>query len=246
MAVDKMSEAEIIKIYNEGINSVISLVKDMNSQILSLKEQVNILNNRITELEVRVNKNSKNSSNPPSSDGLKKPKNMRENTGKRTGGQPGHEGKTLNKAENPDEIIDIKQDKCDCGCSLSDVEGTISSRQVVEMPKIKLIVTEFRAYEKVCPDCKKVHKSEFPVNVTQPVQYGENMQAFVTYLTNYQLLPLNRATEIINDLTDQKISEGTLVNINDRLHKKLEVAETSITCTTLSKGGLVSPWGNKK
>lgn len=122
MVVDKMNETEIVKMYNEGINSVISVVKDMNSQLLSLKDQVNSLNNRIIELEARNNKNSKNSSNPPSSDGLKKSKNMSENAGKHTGGQPGHEGRILN--------IDIKHDKCECGRSLADVEGTICSRQV--------------------------------------------------------------------------------------------------------------------
>ncbi len=122
--------------------------------------------------------------------------------------QPEHEGRTLNKIVNPDEIIDIKHDKCECGRSLADVEGTICSRQVIDMPKIKLQVTELRTCEKVCPDCKKVHKTEFPENITQPVQYGENMQAFMDYLINYQLLPLERTTELISDITGHKISES--------------------------------------
>lgn len=58
--------------------------------------------------------------------------------------------------------------------------------------------------------CNKVHKSEFPVNVTQPVQYGDNIQALMAYLTAYQLIPLNRAVEIISDILGHKISEGTL------------------------------------
>lgn len=223
-----MEEAAIIKTYNDGITAVVSLVKGLTDQVTTLTAQVNALNQRISELEARLNKNSSNSSKPPTSDGLKKPRNMREKSGKHTGGQPGHEGRTLEKVENPDEIIEIKPQQCECGCSLSHVKGTTRTRQVVEMPIIKVRVTEFRAYEVVCPNCKKMHKTEFPETVTQPVQYGENIQALMTYLTNYQLLPLERATEILSDIIGQNVSEGTLVNVNNRLNKKLEEVENSI------------------
>jgi transposase len=228
MAVYKMDESSIIKIYNDGINSVVSLVKDLNVQISSLSKQVDILNNRITELETRLNKNSSNSSKPPSSDGLKKPRSSREKSGKPTGGQPGHEGKTLQKVDNPDEVIEVKPHECECGHDLSGIEGTIRSRQVFELPIIKIKVTEYRTHEVECPCCKKMHKAKFPETVTQPVQYGENMQAFMIYLTNYQLLPLERATEIVSDIIGHKVSEGTLVNVNSRLHENLEDVESSI------------------
>jgi transposase len=153
---------------------------------------------------------------------------MRVKTGNGIGGQPGHEGRTLNKVEHPDEILEIKPEKCGCGCDLSGVEGICQTRQVIEVPVIRTVVKEYRAFQKVCPDCKRVHKTEFPKNVTQPVQYGENMQALMAYLTNYQLLPLERAVEMIRDIIGQKVSEGTLVNVNNRLHKKLEDAEKSV------------------
>ncbi len=223
-----MDEDLIKKTYNDGINAVVSLVKDLHGQISSMSGQIADLNNRITELETRLNKNSGNSSKPPSSDGLKKPKNMRQKSGKPTGGQPGHEGRTLNKVENPDEVVEINPDKCECGCDLSDVEGTCKTRQVVEIPVIKTKVTEYRVFKKVCPDCKREHEAGFPKTVTQPVQYGENMQALMAYLTNYQLLPLERAAEILSDIIGQKVSEGTLVNVNNRLYKKLEEVEDSI------------------
>lgn len=228
MVVYTMSEETIIKTYNEGINAVVLLVKDLSNQISILTTQVSSLNQKINELEARQNKNSGNSNKPPSSDGLKKPKNMREKSGKPTGGQPGHEGRTLNKVENPDEIIKLKKEECNCGKDLSGVEGNYRIRQVVEIPIIKAKVKEYRAYEQVCPDCKRVHKTEFPIGITQPVQYGENMQALITYLTNYQLIPLERAAEILRDIIGQNVSEGTLVNVNNRLHQKLEEAESSI------------------
>ncbi len=218
-----MNENKIINTYNEGMNAVVSLVKGLNYQISSLTDQVNALNNRITELESKLNKNSSNSSKPPSSDGLKKPKNMREKTGRRPGGQPGHEGKTLNKVDDPDVTIDLRPQQCECGCCLSDVEGNTKTRQVVEMPVIKVTVTEYKTHELMCPDCEKVYKTEFPKSVTQPMQYGENIQALMTYLTNYQLIPLD-----ISDIIGQNISEGTLVNVNNRIYKNLEGVENSI------------------
>ena len=68
-----MDESLIIKTYNDGINAVITLVKDLNGQVSGLSKQIDSLNDRINELEARINKNSGNSSKPPSSDGLKKP-----------------------------------------------------------------------------------------------------------------------------------------------------------------------------
>jgi transposase len=99
---------------------------------------------------------------------------------------------------------------------------------VFEIPVIKTKVTEFRTHEVECPDCHTIHKTEFPKEVTQPVQYGENIQALISYLTMYQFLPLERATEAISDIIHQIVSEGTLVNVNNRVHKNLEGSETSI------------------
>jgi transposase len=218
-----MDEATIIKTYSDGINAVVSLVKDLNGQILVLTSQVDTLNKRITELEARLNKNSGNSDKPPSSDGYKKPQNNRQRTGKPTGGQWGHEGKTLEKVQNPDEVIEYKTPgECNCGCDLHDVEYTKKTRQVFDIPKPKIRVTEHVTYEVVCPKCGKVHKTEFPQEVTQPTQYGANMQALMNYLTLYQLIPLERAVETIKNFTGQALSEGTLVNAAYSLYDKLE------------------------
>jgi transposase len=112
MVVDEVDETIIIKTYNEGIDAVITLVKEsmagLNKEICALKTDNQKLNDRISELEVRINKNSSNSSKPPSSDSFVKPRNSREKSGKPTGGQPGHKGYTLLKVDKPDEIIELK------------------------------------------------------------------------------------------------------------------------------------------
>jgi len=80
----------------------------------------------------------------------------------------------------------------------------------------------------VCPDCKEVHKTEFPATISHPVQYGDNLQALMVYLSNYQLVPLARTTEIIKNLTGKNISQGTIVNANKRLSDSLEIFEATL------------------
>lgn len=231
MVVKIVDESIIIKTYKEGINAVIGLVSSLSEQITYLNEKLTSLeaenqklNQRLTELEARINKNSSNSSKPPSSDSYKKPQNRREKTGKRTGGQLGHEGKTLEKVENPDEVIEYKTPQnCECGCNLDNIKGTRKNRQVFDFPKIKILVKKHVTCEKVCPVCGKVHKTEFPLEVTQPTQYGENMQALMNYLTQYQLIPLERAAEAIQNIIGQTVSQGTLVNAAHALYNKLEL-----------------------
>ena len=146
-----MDESKIIETYKEGIHAVITVVKDMSSrvdllggtitglhsEIGGLNAKIGHLNNAmhdlkessanqalmIAELEARLNKNSNNSSQPPSQDGYRKElKNSRQKSGKATGGQSGHEGKTLERVTNPDKIVELKiQMLCDCGCNLQSI-----------------------------------------------------------------------------------------------------------------------------
>ena len=69
-----MSESEIIKVYQEGIQSVISLVQGLSTQISELSQTVSDLDARLKKLEKQSNQTSQNSSLPPSTDGFKKTK----------------------------------------------------------------------------------------------------------------------------------------------------------------------------
>lgn len=89
-------------------------------------------------------------------------------------------------------------------------------------------MTSYVTYEKICPGCGKIHITNFPPEVSQPTQYGENMQALMNYLTQYQLLPLERAAEAIKGITGQSVSEGTLVNVTRMLYEKLEASVEAI------------------
>ena len=133
-----MSESEIIKVYQEGIQSVISLVQGLSTQISELSQTVSDLDARLKKLEKQSNQASQNSSLPPSTDGFKKTKSLRQPSNKKTGGQVGHQGSTLKMVENPNHVVTHHQQTCQgCGCRLEDVkpEKTMK-RQVFDLSSL--------------------------------------------------------------------------------------------------------------
>lgn len=170
---------------------------------------------RIQALEDQVAKNSQNSSKPPSSDGLNKPapKSRRQSSGKLTGGQKGHRGCRLEPVAKPQyiEVHPVIQ-CCHCQADLARVEANqVEKRQAFDLPEVKLEVTEHQAEVKTCPMCGQVNYGEFPVDVTQPTQYGPRIRAQMVYFNLYHFIPLERTAEIISELYQQSVSEGTVV-----------------------------------
>ena len=89
-------------------------VEQLTALVNELLQKLDEAYARIAELEERLNKNSQNSSKPPSSDGYKKPapKSLRKPSGRKKGGQPGHKGSTLNIAREPTETVSHMPNKC--------------------------------------------------------------------------------------------------------------------------------------
>lgn len=189
-------------------------------QIEMLKELVASLTSRVAELERRLGLNSSNSGKPPSSDGLRKPtrtQSLREKSGKKTGGQPGHPGKTLRQTETPDAIIDHFPETCaGCGKALNETMATdLSARQVFDLPEPKpLLVAEHRAHTCRCLHCGTQTKAAFPAGVTAPTQYGPRIEAFVLYLQNHQLLPEKRLAMLMADLFGVNLAKATIARIS--------------------------------
>jgi transposase len=175
---------------------------------------------RIAELEQRLNKNSSNSSKPPSSDGLKrKPKSLRPtNTGRKPGGQPGHPGHTLQQSPAPDLTEVITPDSCPY-CS-GDLRGeavvSVAKRQVFDLPPIRIRVTEYQAQSRLCPYCGRMVGAPFPAGVCAPVQYGDGMRGAMSYLNLGQELPCGRTAEVCHDLFGHRPSAGSVVGAGVR------------------------------
>jgi transposase len=169
---------------------------------------------RNDELERRLGKDSHNSHKPPSSDGLKHHLKPKPKKTKSKGGQPGHPGHTLQQGETADEIITHRPEQCEaCSRELGKVAGQIKERrQIHELPELRLRVIEHRVEAIGCPACQHVTTAPFPVGVDAPAQYGPQMQALAVYLSQFQLLPMERIQELCVDLLGCALSEGTLAN----------------------------------
>ena len=142
-------------------------IRALFAQAKVLLAQVDVLTARVTELEGRLALNSQNSSKPPSSDGLgrPKPKSRRQKGLNSTGGQKGHQGHTLKKEALPDHIEPhLPPSQCDaCHRPLPDAV-VVETRQVFDIPPLCHEVTEHQVLEARCA-CGKLHRGEFPAEV---------------------------------------------------------------------------------
>lgn len=169
---------------------------------------------RIEEVEQRLAKDSHNSHKPPSSDGFKRHGKPHAASSKLNGGQAGHPGHALQQVENPDEVIIHRPSHCEaCHCDLGKVAGQVKERrQIHEIPVLRLSVTEHQVEVIRCPVCQYQSVGSFPMGVNAPAGYGPRVQALGVYLSQYQLLPMDRIGELFLDLLSCRISEGTLAN----------------------------------
>ena len=171
----------------------------------------------VAELRARVGQNSRNSSTPPSSDGYaklpaEKNRSLRRRSGRKPGGQPGHEGHHLERREDPDRAVLHPVERCECcGRDLSAAPIVESqSRQVFDLPEMpQLECVEHWIQKRRC-ECGCATSSSFPDGVTAPACYGPRIRALGIYLVSYQHLPYERTAEILTDWANAPISVATL------------------------------------
>lgn len=195
------------------------LIHFLFDQVIQLTAHVAKLTARVAELEARLSKDSHNSSKPPSSDGMtKRTQSLRVPSGRKPGGQPGHPGQTLKRVEHPDRVVTHPlPETCDaCGEPLAKgahLDG--ESRQVFDLPPLRLEVVEHRTLAARCA-CGRTHRSRFPVGVAHAVQYGPRIQSVAVYLTQFQLLPVDRTRQMLRDVFTVRLSSGTIQTVIKR------------------------------
>jgi transposase len=233
-----LERKKIIEIYNQGPDAVVNLVNGIidafTKEISDLKETIKKQESRIRSLEDKLSKNSSNSHKPPSSDGLRKKtkrtKSLRKKSRRKQGGQKGHKGTTLEFSDNPDKFEYHQVSTCpDCNISLENEKAVSEeSRQVIDIEPIKFKTVEHVIETKHCPCCGKIVNARFPDYMSKKVQYGPEIKSIIVYLSQYQLLPYERISELINDIFGKNISCGTLFNTNKQCYNKLEETEKRI------------------
>jgi transposase len=198
--------------FGEQLERVVARVTAVEAENATLRTEVQALRARLT-------KDSHNSSKPPSSDGpgapagpKRVPKSLRSSSGRRPGGQPGHEGHTLTLVESPDAVVVHQPTACTgCGENLkcAPVLGR-ERRQVVDLPLVRVQVVEHQAETRGCPACGQVTTAPFPVGVEAAIQYGPGVATLAIYLHQEHLVPVERTGRILGEAFGCPISGGTL------------------------------------
>ncbi len=216
-----MTKDEIIEQLLQQINSLMDTVESLNQTLDDQTKLIAKLNQTIQELKEQINKNSKNSSKPPSSDGLKKPmpKSLRKPSGRKAGGQNGHAGTHLAVIAQPDETVPHMPSACE-GCPHYEMcKGTacIAEKRHVIDAVVTVNITEHQALEiPICMLHGDTRKGEFPENIKAAVQYGENLQALSVALNTVGAVSIKRTHEILSGVFNIPIATGTISSMVKR------------------------------
>ena len=192
------------------LHEEIAALKALNAELVAQVEELAAQN---AELRARLAKDSHNSGKPPSSDGLgRKTKSLRRRSGKKPGGQLGHRGETLHLVATPDAVVEHRPAVCaQCQAPLDEAAVTLRERrQVRDLPRVRLGVTEHQALHVRCLACQAVSVGTFPAEAPSRAQYGPRLRAFAVYLLQQQFVPYGRVRELLADLCGASLSLGTL------------------------------------
>ena len=191
-------------------------LKNARAEIAALKDDLRV---------ARLPKNSSNSSRPPSTD-VFKPKrsqhySLRTKTGRKTGGQPGHPGSTLEFCTDPpDQTTHHAVQTCvACGRDLTDIAGIEEqTHQVIDIAIPKRVLINHTTITKYCT-CGHCNTGTFPAGAEGPVNYGNNVRGLVVNLSARQYMPYKRTVEFIEDIFGISMSQGTVANLLAQFEK---------------------------
>jgi transposase len=191
----------------------IAVLREQNAEIAVLRESLAALQAQVEGLAAQVKSNSRNSSKPPSSDGLAKPapKSLRGKSGRKPGRPKGQPGATMQLTDHPDKRVRHRPAKCGCcGKSLKGAEMTaVERRQVIDIPQVRAKTTEHQLLTLRC-GCGRETKAAAPDGVTAPVQYGPRIMGTGIYLWHGQFLSRDRACRALAEMFGCAPSPGAL------------------------------------
>jgi len=192
---------------------LLALLALQQRQIEDLKSTVVALTDKVRDLESRLGRNSGNSSMPPSSDVFVKPERRKKpSSGRPRGKQPGAPGVSLELVEHPDRQLDeFPLDCAGCGSVLPRVSAGFTRRQCHDIPPMSVQVTETRWHKVQC-GCGQVTAAPVSNGVPDCPYYGPQLASLAVYLLVYQHVPVERAAELIADVTGAAPSTGWIAS----------------------------------
>jgi transposase len=224
-----MERAEAEAIYEQGRETVVAVLLELAAQnallrreVADLRERVAKQEERIAELERRLNRNSRNSSLPPSQDPPAAPERRQAApSGRGRGAQPGHPGRGRHLAPITalDEFVEHWPERCACGHRFNETErrpvGTPARHQVAELPSTAVILSEHRLQRLRCPACGRTTRAELPPEVPAGA-FGPRLQAAVVTLAVRNRVARRDAVELIAELFGTHLSAGSVEAILQR------------------------------
>jgi transposase len=240
--LDELRELYAVNAGQVGvIEELTAQVEEFARVIEALTVRNEALTVEVAELRRRLGMNSRNSSKPPSSDGVRKapPRSSRERSKRKPGKQPGAQGKTLAPVADPDEVVQYRPQRCQsCHADLADAPVVgVDKRQVVDLPPVRPVVTEHQTMSCQCA-CGTVTKAGAPQGVTAPVQYGPGAAAVALYLLVGHHVPFARVVRIMTDLLGFLVSPGWVNNCLARVAAALTAFRDRLRAC-LAAAGLV-------
>jgi transposase len=174
------------------------------------EQRITALEQQVLELRQQLSQNSTNSSKPPSSDPpAVKRAPPKPPSGKRRGGQPGHSLCQRPLLE-PTQVHDRKPSQCRrCQCSLAGADPTPLRHQILELPPIRPLVTEYRLHRLCCPACGTSTCADLPDGVPTGTT-GPRLQATLGVLTGAYRLSKRQAEQLCADLLHVPICAGQI------------------------------------
>ena len=192
-------------------------VVQLTNLVAELQRKLDAAYEEISDLKEKLNKNSQNSSKPPSTDGYKKPnpKSLRKSSGKKQGGQKGHKGHNLKVDAVPDKTIQYMPSAC-LGCPQCEKcrgRACVAETRRVADASVKIEVTAHQTLEIACPYHDAYLRGQFPEDIKASIQYGENLQALVVAFNTVGAVSANRIHELFGNIFDIPLSTGTVANM---------------------------------
>jgi transposase len=221
-----LSRVEVLEVENTALKAENLVLKQQNAM---LKQENAALKQKVAALEVRLQQNSGNSHKPPSSDGYKKQPALPKAKSKSSGGQKGHQGHSLQMVEAPDMVVLHHASGCNCcgkAFTSSQVHYIQEKRQLFDLPAVKLEVTEHQLGVIYC--CGRAHTGSFPLEVKAPAAYGLRLHAMASLLNVEYRLPMEKVSQLLEDLYGCSYNESTLCSANARVYEYLQPVEEQL------------------
>jgi len=184
----------------------------LEARIVTFEAMAQTLQEQVRTLQEQLNQTSRNSSRPPSSDPPQSPRPRRPRGQRRRGGQPGHPGhtRTLVPVEEVDEVVVLKPEQCQgCHAPLSGEDAAPFRHQVIEIPPIKPVITEYQWHQLVCAACGETTRAPWPKGVPSGT-YGPRVHATVALCTGSYRLSKRTTGQVMDDVFGVPMSVGTI------------------------------------